>query len=293
MVRCYTILRSISDYSSTNMSTPSPAPRVEHIALPDGALLEAHSAGAGAPLLLISGLGGTAGFWQPCLAALTPHHQVLRLDQRGIAKSSRGSAPCTIDQLADDCLAVLDHFGIDSAIIAGHSTGGCITQSIALRHPARVRACIMSGAWGAPSRHRQELFSVRRETLVQSPIAYASSSVFMGYDTAWLNAHWEVLESAVRNAPLTPAAQQIVMERIEALTAYDQSAVLSNIKVPRLVLGARDDLIVPAFLQEELHTLLPGSDLKLFDYGGHFFPVSRTELFTTTLLEWFRKSLKH
>jgi pimeloyl-ACP methyl ester carboxylesterase len=109
----------------------------------------------------------------------------------------------------------------------------------------------------------------------------------MGYDTAWLNAHWAVLESAIRNAPLTPAAQHIVMERIDALTAYDQSAALSAIHVPRLVLGARDDLIVPAFLQEQLHALLPGSDLKIFDYGGHFFPVSRTELFTSTLLQWF------
>jgi pimeloyl-ACP methyl ester carboxylesterase len=272
------------------MTNPSSAPRVEHIALPDGARIEAHSEGVGMPLLLISGLGGTAGFWQPCLPALTPHHQVLRLDQRGIAKSSRGSAACTIDQLADDCLAVLDHFEIDSALIVGHSTGGCITQSIALRHPARVRACVMSGAWGAPSRHRQELFSVRREMLVHSPVAYASSSVFMGYDTAWLNAHWTVLESAVRNAPLTPAAQRIVMERIDALVAYDQSAALSAINVPRLVIGARDDLIVPAFLQEQLHALLPGSDLKIFDYGGHFFPVSRTELFTSTLLQWFAKT---
>jgi aminoacrylate hydrolase len=275
------------------MTNHSSAPRVEQIALPDSALLEAHSEGAGAPVLLISGLGGTAGFWQPCVAALAPHHQVLRLDQRGIGKSSRGEAHCTIDQLADDCLAVLDHFEITTALVVGHSTGGCITQSLALRYPDRVRACVMSGAWGAPSRHRQELFTVRREMLLHNPVAYASSSVFMGYDTAWLNAHWAVLESAVRNAPLTAAAQRIVMERIDALVAYDQSAALSKIKVPRLVLGARDDLIVPAFLQEELHALLPGSDLKLFDYGGHFFPVSRTELFTTTLLEWFRTSLKH
>ncbi len=287
MVCCYTILRSISDYLSTNMPNHSPSPRIDHIALPDGARIEAHSEGAGMPLLLISGLGGTAGFWQPCLRALTPHYRVLRLDQRGIAKSSRGTAACTIDQLADDCLAVLNHYEIDSALIAGHSTGGCITQSIALRYPQRLRACVMSGAWGAPSRHRRELFTIRRELLTQSPVAYASSSVFMGYDTAWLNGNWEVLESAIRNAPVTLAAQQVVMERIDALVSYDQSAALSSIQVPRLVLGARDDLIVPAFLQEQLHSLLPGSDLKLFDYGGHFFPASRTELFTSTLLEWF------
>ena len=68
------------------------------ITLPDGACLKVFTQGAGTPLLLISGLGGTAAYWNPCLPALTAAHRVIRLDQRGIGASTRGTAAVTIDQ---------------------------------------------------------------------------------------------------------------------------------------------------------------------------------------------------
>lgn len=256
------------------------------VSLPDGAALRVLDDGAGPVLLLISGLGGTANFWNPCVFSLAKHYRVIRLDQRGIAKSTRGTAACTIDQLADDCLAVLDACGVDSAIVVGHSTGGCIAQTMALRAPQRVRACVLSATWGKPSRHRKELFSMRKEMLFSNPVAYACSSVFMGHDAHWLNNNWTVLENAKANAPVSPEAQRIVAERLDALIAFDRSNEVHIINVPKLVLGARDDLIVPSFLQEELATMLKDADIHIFEHGGHFFPVTRTELFTSQLLTW-------
>lgn len=260
--------------------------RSRTVTLSDGASLNVLDDGTGPALLLISGLGGTANFWNPCVPALAAHYRVIRLDQRGIAKSSRGTAPCTIDQLAQDCLAVLDHCGVAQAIVVGHSTGGCIAQTIALLAPARVRACIFSATWGKPSRHRQELFSIRREMLFKDPVGYACSSVLMGHDANWLNQNWNVLENARANAPATPEAQHIISERLDALMAFDRSAEVHGITVPKLVVGARDDLIVPSFLQEELATMLNRADLHLLEHGGHFFPVTRTHIFTSKLLTW-------
>jgi pimeloyl-ACP methyl ester carboxylesterase len=157
---------------------------------------------------------------------------------------------------------------------------------MALLAPARVRACIFSATWGKPSRHRQELFSTRREMLFKDPVGYACSSVFMGHDANWLNQNWRVLENARANAPVTAEAQHIISERLDALIAFDRSADVHRITVPKLVLGARDDLIVPSFLQEELATLLKHADLHLFEHGGHFFPVTRTHLFLSNVLAW-------
>ena len=56
--------------------------------------------------------------------------------------------------------------------------------------------------------------------------------------------------------------------------------------MPVLVLGARDDMIVPSFLQEELAAALPGARKTMFDSGGHFFPVSRPDAFTAHVAEW-------
>jgi len=268
------------------MSTPIRSSQSRTVKLSDGASLNVLDDGTGPALLLISGLGGTANFWNPCVPALAAHYRVIRLDQRGIAKSTRGTAPCTIDQLAQDCLSVLDDCGVDQAIVMGHSTGGCISQTMALLAPVRVRACIFSATWGKPSRHRQELFSTRREMLFKDPVGYACSSVFMGHDANWLNQNWRVLENARANAPVTAEAQHIISERLDALIAFDRSAEVHRITVPKLVLGARDDLIVPSFLQEELATLLKHADLHLFEHGGHFFPVTRTHLFLSNVLTW-------
>ena len=262
-------------------------PAHEHaVRLPDGAVLRVLDDGTGPALLLVSGLGGTANFWNPCVPAFAAHYRTLRLDQRGIAKSSRGSAPCTIDQLAQDCLAVLNACDVKTAIVVGHSTGGCIAQTMALLAPDRIQACVFSATWGKPSRHRKELFSMRREMLFRDPVGYACSSVFMGHDAHWLNNNWSVLENARANAPVTPEAQHIISERLDALIAFDRSAEVHRITVPKLVIGARDDLIVPSFLQEELATMLKHADLHVFEHGGHFFPVTRTDLFTSNVLTW-------
>lgn len=273
------------------MTTPIRSSESRTVALSDGASLNVQDDGTGLALLLISGLGGTANFWNPCVPALGAHYRVIRLDQRGIAKSTRGTAPCTIDQLAQDCLSVLDDCGVNQAIVVGHSTGGCIAQTMALLAPVRVRACIFSATWGKPSRHRQELFSTRREMLFKDPVGYACSSVFMGHDANWLNQNWNVLENARANAPVTAEAQHIISERLDALIAFDRSADVHRITAPTLIVGARDDLIVPSFLQEELATLLNHADLHMFEHGGHFFPITRTHLFIPLIIEWLHNSL--
>ena len=274
------------------MQPPIQAPEHSHtIALADGASLRVFEQGAGTPLLLISGLGGAAAYWAPCLPFLTTKYRDLRLDQRGIGASTRGTAPCSIDQLADDCVAVLTHLGIDSAILVGHSTGGCITQAIALRSPKHAKACVLTGTWTRPNRYMQELFKLRKGLLRSDPMAYAVSATFYSHEPGWLDANWSALDHARAAAPLSPAAQNIVAERIDAIMAFDRSAEVASITAPVLNIGARDDLIVPAFLQEELAALMPGSTLHMLADGGHFFPVTRRELFTSAVLQWLERTL--
>jgi len=256
------------------------------VGLPDGANIAVTTQGAGPALLCISGLGGTASFWNPCQLALASKNQTICLDQRGIARSTRGSAQCTIDQLAQDCLTVLDACEVQTAVVIGHSTGGCIAQTMALTHPERVKALVLSGTWARPNRYMHELFKLRLGLLQSNPTEYASSAVFLSYESAWLNANWSIYESALNGAPLDPPAQNIIQERIHALMQFDRKEQLVNLKMPCLILGARDDLMIPSFLQEELAAAIPLSELQIFNHGGHFFPISRKEGFTHTILKW-------
>jgi len=269
-----------------SMTPASGADGAFTVETPDGAILQAWSEGAGPTLLLVSGLGGTGGFWKASAATLGRSLRIIRFDQRGIGASTRGSAPCTIDQLALDCLAVLDAAGAARCVLLGHSTGGCIGQALARIAPERLDGLILSATWLKPSRYMTSLFGTRRAILDENPHAYAATAALMSYPPAWIEAHWGTYETALAGAPVTAQARQVVRERIDALMSFDGSADIGAAAMPVLVLGARDDMIVPAFLQEELAAALPGARKTMLESGGHFFPVSRPDAFTANVAEW-------
>lgn len=253
--------------------------------LADGARLTTHVDGTGPDLMLISGLGGTASFWTPLLPMLTPRFRVIRFDQRGIASSTRGTAAVDIDRLAQDAFEVLTEAGSRRAVTVGHSTGGAIVQRMARLDGPRLTAAVLSGTWLKPSRYMRELFEARLEILAAGPRAYAVSGVFMGHPAGWLNDHWPTLEASVAAAPMSADQQRVVRERTEALLGFDGTGDSAHLTMPTLIVGAEDDLIVPAFLQRELAAALPRAERYMFSSGGHFFPVTQAEEFSRLVVE--------
>ncbi len=255
----------------------------------DGAAISVTCEGRGPDIVLVSGLGGTSGFWSPTVPALGDAFRLTRFDQRGIGASTRGAAACDIDLLARDCLAVMDASGIGRAVFVGHSTGGVIGQALARLAPERLAGLALSATWLKPSRYMGALFSARRRILDLDPAAYAATGAVLGYAPAWLEANWSVYEAATAKPPVSDAARQVVRERIEALLVFDGSASVGAIACPTLVLGARDDVIVPAFLQEELARALPPErTVIMYESGGHFFPVTRAADFVRDLSAFAR-----
>lgn len=273
---------------SAKQSDP-PAPAGFDVRTQDGATLRAFAEGRGRPLLLVSGLGGNAAFWTSIAETLGRSYRVIRFDQRGIGASTRGSDACSIEGLAQDCVAVLDEAGIDRAVVLGHSTGGCIAQSLGRLAPERIEGLILSGSWLRPSRYMGAYFGARREILATNPEAFAATSVLCAYPPAWIEANWHVYDAALAAAPLTAPQQAVMRERITALLAFDGRTQAAALTMPVLVLGARDDMVVPAFLQEELAAALPGCAKTMLDTGGHIFPLSRPDAFTATVADWIAR----
>ncbi len=261
------------------------------VKLGDGAGLSVTIEGSGRDLVLVTGLGGTAAFWNPVVPALAAHFRVIRFDQRGIGKSTRGTDSVDIACLARDTLAVLKHVDAQNALLLGHSTGGVILQELALQDASRVAGLILSATWPGHNRYMEELFRARLAVLKAAPQQYAALGAFLGYPPDYLNANWSTYETALKGAPITELQQTIVAERIAALLAFDRSAEVGKIKLPTLIQGAEDDLIVPAYLQRDLAKLLPHAALRLLPNGGHFFPVSRSTAFVDTLLNWAKENI--
>src|SRR6476619_5356309 len=107
--------------------------------------------GEGEPLVLIPATGFSGDVWLPDqVPTLSKSLQVIIFDQRGCGRSSHVEGVYTIDQMGDDTVALLDHLGIQSAHVLGHSMGGRIGISMALDHPRRVRSLILAASGSGP-----------------------------------------------------------------------------------------------------------------------------------------------
>jgi pimeloyl-ACP methyl ester carboxylesterase len=120
--------------------------------LSTGVSIYYESHGQGEPLVLIPGTGFSCEVWKPFqLPRLSQSLNLILPDPRGCGRSSRLQASCTIDQMACDVAALLDHLEIDSAHVLGHSMGGRIGLALALNFPRKVRSLILASSGSGPA----------------------------------------------------------------------------------------------------------------------------------------------
>lgn len=199
--------------------------------------------GAGAPLLMLPGLGVDIRDVRALAGTLSEFLTVIAVDNRGAGLSDKPDEPYTIELMAADAVAVLDAAGIDQASVLGYSMGGRIALHLVLTNPERVDRLVLlaTGARTVPTWSRRALFVI---------------SPFL---------------------PVGPKPRQPVYafkrQRVASQT-YDARARLRDIRVPTLVLHGRADRVAPRRLAEELHDGIPASRLQWYD-GGHMRPMIR------------------
>lgn len=99
----------------------------------------------GAPVLVLSNsLGTMLSLWEPQLAALEKHFEVLRYDMRGHGQSSVPTGTYSIEEMGQDLLGLLDALQMDSVHFCGISIGGLIGQWLAVHAPQRFRRMVFS-----------------------------------------------------------------------------------------------------------------------------------------------------
>ena len=91
--------------------------------------------GIGPPLMLISGLASDSQSWQPVLERLSRHYSVIIFDNRGVGRTKPQDPGISIPRIADDCVALIEHLGLPSAALLGHSMGGFVALDCAIRYP--------------------------------------------------------------------------------------------------------------------------------------------------------------
>ena len=106
--------------------------------------LEYEANGEGEAVLLIHG-GWIADAFLPLMreAALADRYRLIRYRRRGYVGSDPHSGPFSIEQQAQDALALMTHLGVERAHVIGHSYGGAIAVQLAIEAPSLVHSLVM------------------------------------------------------------------------------------------------------------------------------------------------------
>ena len=254
-------------------------------------------------VLLIMGLGAQMIFWRAefCQKLIDQGLRVIRFDNRDVGLSGKlpehhsgapllprmarsflgmaSPAAYTLEDMADDAAALLDHLGVDRAHVVGASMGGMIAQVFAARHRARTRALGV-------------IFSSNNQPVLPPPgpqqlLAVLSKPSGTGRDAIIDNA---VRVTKVIGSPGFPRPDDAI--RAEAVEVYDRSyypagvgrqfaAILGSgslrrynrqTTAPTVVIHGKADKLMRPSGGRAIARAIPGARLVLFDGMGHELP---------------------
>ncbi len=145
------------------------------------------SGGRGMPVVLSHGLLMDHEMFAPQVDALRPHYRVITWDQRCHGLTESTTDPFTYWDSADDLAGLLDHLGIERAVLGGMSQGGFVSLRFALRYPERVRALVFFDSQaGAEDPDKAETYAVMQKVWeaegLHDPMAEIIAAITFGSD---------------------------------------------------------------------------------------------------------------
>lgn len=225
--------------------------------------------GAGPTLVFLHYWGGSARTWQPVVDRLVGR-DVLTLDFRGSGRSSALPGPYTLEQLAEDTLAVLDDAGVGDHVLVGHSMGGKVAQLVAARRSPGLRGVVLVAP--GPARPAAEITPEYQEGLSH---AYDSDGSVEGVRDHVLTA--TDLPGELKVQVLTDSRAAAPAARTEWPLhgiAEDVTAQTRRIDVPTLVVGGEHDGVEPVpVLRANLLPYLAAGELVVIPGTGHLVPL--------------------
>lgn len=200
-------------------------------------------------------------------------YRVLNLDARGHGESF---TPMTPYQRADDVVALLDHLGLEEAVLVGQAMGGTTALDTALDHPHRVRGVVISGC-GASDQYWQSPFIVDLlKAQMEAAFRRDTEAYIEMYLRMWVDGPHRVpgeVDSAVRDRcremALHTATQHARPDPVLPGRAERPWDRLSEVDVPLLALVGELDCADVHEMVERVVRAVPGAKLEEFAGTGH------------------------
>ena len=235
-------------------------------------------------VVLTGSLGSTLHMWEPQVAALSAGYRLVRFDTRGHGHSPVVDGGCTIDDLADDLLALIDRLGVERIHLVGLSLGGMTSMRLAARNPDRI--CSLAVLCSSTSLRPAQGWLDRAATVRRlGAQAVADTVVGRWFTPAFLEQHDHVATYRDMIAS-TPAEGYAAC--CEAIADIDLRADLSRITAPTLVLGGVQDPVTPPPELEAIAAGIANATLRWLDPAAHLASAERPEEVNAALLQHFQ-----
>jgi pimeloyl-ACP methyl ester carboxylesterase len=261
-------------FSITRMQIHSQISIMHQILLAGGPVCY-RRAGQGPPLLLLHGWGGSSRYWQSTLDALAGVRHMYAPDLPGFGMSPPLSEAAGAERLARLVIEFADALGIDQFDLNGHSFSSSVAVFVAHGRPHRVRRLILT----CSSTYRDERerrfvqrvhrvlalpIMLRRPWMERQRLIYRMLARRFFYrvpnDNALLQEHFADFLRMDRRTALESAA-----------SAGDPvyNTMLPQVTTPTLIIGARQDAIMPTAGTPVLARLIPNAHLTWLEECGH------------------------
>jgi len=217
--------------------------------------------GAGKPLLLVHGNGGSIANFKVQIDYFRKSYKVIAMDSRDQGKSGDSPGQLTYENMADDLAALLDQLNTGPVNVLGWSDGGIESLLLAIRHPEKVKKLAAMGSNLNPS----------EEAVYPEVIAWAKS-----------------LTDSMPNKETPAGRRELKVSRLLTTEPHIDPRALEAITAPALILAGDHDVIRDEHTVEIYHHI-PNSQLCIFPNATHMVPYDDPALFNATVDRFFRR----
>lgn len=237
--------------------------------------------GKGDPLIFICGFTNHLGMWEKFISPLSQNYEIILFDNRGAGRTDVSPPPYTIDQLGDDVVALMDALGISKAYMAGSSMGTAIIQSIGLRYPERL----LKGVLIAPFHTLPSTAIMQAQSTAKLFEANIDPYVIFESILPWLFSNdylsdpervRSIIETLINNP--YPQSHEGYVGQLDAITHFDSTKTLEEIKNELLIIAGEEDLYTPLFFIDVLIKKLPFRKVVTIPKMGHMPYIEAADL---------------
>jgi pimeloyl-ACP methyl ester carboxylesterase len=223
---------------------------------------------AGGPVVvLVHGLGGRSEDWRDLAPYLAQAgFRVYLPDLPGYGRSEQpADFSYSVPDEAEAVVGFMDALGLNRVDLGGWSMGGGIVQHVAFRHPERVRRLMLFDSIGI---FEKPTWDTRLFTPATPGELDQLDALLMPHPPRVPDfIAQDILRLSRKNAWVIHRALDTM------LTGRDATdRILPQLKMPVLIVWGAEDRIIPLRLGEEMHSLVPQSQLEVFPGCGHLAP---------------------